>query len=159
MIVLVRLDERLIHGQVVVGWSSLAATAFVVVDDPVVASDWERDLVLAGVPDDAAGDVVTVAEAIEAWPEWRSDKERRLIIVQSVRTLDDLLAGGVPLGHVNVGGLHQRPGRREFLTYVHLDPAELAACRRLCHAGVHLEARNVPGACGVDLCAMVAGKG
>lgn len=160
MIVLVRVDERLIHGQVVVGWrGALDPTALVVVDDGVAASDWERELVMSGVPDGLCGEVVTVSAAAAAWETWRQDAERRLVLVQSVHTVAAMIDAGIALGQVNMGGLHKRPGRREFLAYVYLDDAEVVACRRLCAAGVRLEARNVPGAGAVDFCRRLLSQG
>jgi len=159
VILLVRVDERLIHGQVVVAWGSiLEPTDYVVVDDAIAASDWEPDLVLAGVPDDTRGEVVTVADAATAWDTWRQDAKRRIVLVQSVHTLVSLLDSGVAVGRANIGGLRRRPGRRQFLPYVQLDAAEIAACRRLCDAGVHLEGRDVPGTAPVDLCPQVGSE-
>ncbi len=155
MIALVRVDERLIHGQVVVGWCSLDPTQYVVVDDEIRASDWESDLIVAGVPDGAEGEVVTIADAAAAWGDWSADGQRRVVLVGSVRTLADLHDAGVPLPSVNVGGLHGGPGRQELLNYVHLTPDELAACRHVCQAGVRLEARDVPSSSAVDVCALV----
>lgn len=153
MILLVRVDERLIHGQVVVGWHGvLNATVFVVVDDGIVSTDWERELVVAGVPEGTRGEVHPVSEAVRAWESWHSDAERRIVLFQDFHPVAALVDAGVTLPEVNVGGLHQRRGRREFLSYVYLDEEEVAVCVRLCAAGVRLEARNVPSAGGVDLC-------
>lgn len=153
MILLVRVDERLIHGQVVVGWHGvLRATAFVVVDDGVASAEWERDLITAGVPQGVQSEVHSIHEACQAWESWRSDAERRIILFRDVRSVAALADGGVQLRELNIGGLHRRPGRREFLSYVCLDEEEISACVRLCAAGIKLEARNLPGANAVDLC-------
>ena len=48
---LMRIDDRLIHGQVVVGWGQPLDIDFIVlVDDEVASSDWEQELYRMGVP-------------------------------------------------------------------------------------------------------------
>jgi mannose/fructose/N-acetylgalactosamine-specific phosphotransferase system component IIB len=159
LICLVRVDERLIHGQVVVGWSALEATVYSVVNEQLAESDWERDLVLAGVPDDAAGEAVTVAAAAGAWEQWTTDCERRMILLEDVSTAVELLEAGASLDTVNVGGMHGAADRRELLSYVQLDSDQIDACRRLCRAGVRLLARDLPGTSAVDLCALIGERG
>ena len=153
MILLVRIDERLIHGQVAVTWrGALGATVFAVVDDEIASAGWERDLVVSGVPDGTRGEVFAVGQAAELWESWLSDGERRLVLFACVASAVALLEAGVRFDVLNVGGLHERPGRREFLPYVFLDEDEMALCRRLCGANVRLEARNVPSAGAVEIC-------
>ena len=53
---LYRIDDRLIHGQVVVGWGQpLNVTFIILVDDEVRGSDWEQDLYRMGVPPEMEG--------------------------------------------------------------------------------------------------------
>ncbi|HPC44152.1 MAG TPA: PTS sugar transporter subunit IIB [Candidatus Latescibacteria bacterium] len=156
MILLVRVDERLIHGQVTVAWrGALDLDAFAVVDDELAGSDWEKDLVLAAAPEGTVAEVVTVADAVRLWNDWKADTRRRMVLVQSFASARSICASGVDLGSLNVGGLHKREGRKEFLPYVWLDSAEMETCRYLCRSGVTLEARNVPATSGVNLCARI----
>jgi mannose/fructose/N-acetylgalactosamine-specific phosphotransferase system component IIB len=153
LITLIRVDERLIHGQVAVGWrGALDLTAFAVIDDELAASTWEKDLVLSAAPPGLAAEVVTVGEAKSAWPKWESDTEGRIVLLQSVATLSALRDAGVAFTKVNFGGLHKAEGRKEFLAYICLDGSDEAACRQLCAAGITLVGQNVPSASPVDLC-------
>jgi hypothetical protein len=74
-VVLYRVDERLIHGQVVVGWGGpLNADRLIVVDDDLAASPWEQELYCLGVPAEFEAHFTTVAEAVgagEEEPGWR----------------------------------------------------------------------------------------
>jgi len=156
VILLVRVDERLIHGQVTVAWrGALDLDAFAVVDDELAGSDWEKDLVLAAAPEGTVAEVVTVADAVRLWNDWNADTRRRMVLVQSFASARSICASGVDLGSLNVGGLHKREGRKEFLPYVWLDSAEMETCRYLCRSGITLEARNVPATSGVNLCARI----
>lgn len=159
MIVLVRIDERLIHGQVVVGWGGkLRPTRYTVIDDDLAESEWEVELVLSGIPDGATGDVLRISEAAERWQRWESDDERRLLLVQSPRSIVSLMDAGAPISQVNFGGMHKRTGRQEHLPYIHLDENEAADCAALCERGVILRGQDVPTASATDLCARLRGK-
>ena len=73
-IVLQRVDERLIHGQVVLAWGSqLRPDRYLVVDDELADSAWEQDLYRLGA-DSVAVEFVGVAEARQALDTWRADR-------------------------------------------------------------------------------------
>jgi PTS system mannose-specific IIB component/fructoselysine and glucoselysine-specific PTS system IIB component len=150
-IALVRLDDRLIHGQVVIGWGQpLNARFIVLVDDEVRASPWEQDLYRMGVP--AHIDVVfaTVAEAARRLSEWRDADQVGILLTGTVESLTSLCAGG-GIDRVNIGGVHHRPGRTERLRYVCLTDEEALQLRRLAATGVHVTAQDVPTARAVPL--------
>jgi len=152
-IVLLRIDERLIHGQVVVGWgATLHPDRIIVVDDEIAASTWEQELYGLGLPDEIRAAFHTVAEARERVPEWQADAARTLLLTRTVEAMSMLAADGVLQGtDVNIGGLHHSAGRRRVLPYVFLSDTERAALRALAEEGVEVSARDVPGARRVDL--------
>jgi len=77
-IVLCRVDDRLIHGQVVIGWGRpLAARRILLVDDEVAANPWEQELYRMAVPDGVAIVFAGAAEAMEQLARWQADPERR----------------------------------------------------------------------------------
>jgi hypothetical protein len=77
-VVLYRVDERLIHGQVVVGWGvRLRPDLLVVVDDELATSPWEQELYAMGVPDEMTAEFVPVDGAIERLPGWQANDEPR----------------------------------------------------------------------------------
>src|SRR2546430_8505615 len=77
-IVLYRIDDRLIHGQVVVGWGQPLRVGFIVlVDDAVRASEWEQDLHRMGVPPQIEVVFASAAEAAERLPEWEANTDRK----------------------------------------------------------------------------------
>ncbi|MBD0321221.1 MAG: PTS sugar transporter subunit IIB, partial [Gemmatimonadetes bacterium] len=86
-IVLFRVDERLIHGQVVVGWGGpLHADRIVVVDDAIAGSAWEQELYCLGVPPEIEAQFVSSGEAMQAFPLWRSGPKRTIVLVRDVAT-------------------------------------------------------------------------
>lgn len=151
-IVLLRIDERLIHGQVVIGWANqLRPDRYVIVDDDLAASRWEQDLYRLG----AAGvevSFVPTAEAITHLDEWRTGFDRTILLTRDVATMRRLAESGALAGEsVVVGGVHHAPGRNEALTYVHLTEKELGDLEAIDAAGVGVVARDLPDAPRVEL--------
>ncbi|RMH15934.1 MAG: PTS mannose/fructose/sorbose transporter subunit IIB [Gemmatimonadetes bacterium] len=148
---LVRVDERLIHGQVVVGWGErLRPQRYVVADDELAGSAWEQELYALAAPPDAEVAFVPVSEARARLAEWRADDRVTFVLLRSVEALCALAEGGGLDGlTVNLGGLHAGEGRREHLPYLHLSPRDEAALDALAAAGVGLEARDLPTSRGV----------
>jgi len=158
-IVLLRIDERLIHGQVVIGWGlQLRPHRYVVVDDELAASAWEQDLYRLG----AGGAEVlfaTAAEARERLAEWRAAPERSILLTRDVATMRRLAEGGLLRGEaVNVGGVHHAPDREEVLTYVHVSDAERRDLEAIADAGVEVAARDLPDAHGVSLSSLLGSR-
>ena len=146
-LVLCRIDDRLIHGQVVVGWGQRLGLGFiVVVDDAVKDNVWEQELYRMGVP--AAMDVVfaTVAEAAGRLAEWERDPRPGIVLTGDVDTMVALCAaaGAAAPRRVNVGGVHARDGRTERLRYVFLTADEAAKLKALAAQGVEVTAQDLP---------------
>jgi len=150
-IALYRLDDRLIHGQVVVGWGQPLACRFIVlVDDEVRASDWEQDLYRMGVPDAIEVLFASIDEAAARLPDWEADPRVGIALVGDIDTAVQL-AARAPIRALNIGGVHHRPGRTERLRYVYLSPDEAAKLRALAARGVEISAQDVPTARPVPL--------
>jgi mannose/fructose/N-acetylgalactosamine-specific phosphotransferase system component IIB len=156
-IVLYRVDERLIHGQVVVGWGSqLHPDRIIVVDDDLAVSPWEQELYTLGLPPDLASEFCTVADARARLAAWRSVPARAIILTRDIATMRRLAQGGAMSGdEVNIGGIHHAPGRRPVLPYVYLSEEELAQLRSLAADGVIVSARDLPNGRRVDASQLV----
>lgn len=155
-VLLFRVDERLIHGQVVLGWGTLLRpTRYVVVDDELAASDWEQELYRLGAGDT---DVLfaSVAEAREHVAEWRDDAQRSIVLTRNVGTMLRLARDGALSGEkVNLGGMHHGPERVEVLSYLHLTATDRKDLSALAEEGVDVSARDLPDAHKVPLSALL----
>jgi mannose/fructose/N-acetylgalactosamine-specific phosphotransferase system component IIB len=151
-VVLYRVDERLIHGQVVIGWGhELRPDRYVVVDDGLAQSDWEQELYRLGAGS-AEVSFETAAGAAEALERYAADPARTIVLTRDMATMRRLAESGRMVGRtVNVGGLHHAPGRTKVLTYVHLAPEEIDDVQRILDAGARVQARDLPDAPKVDL--------
>jgi mannose/fructose/N-acetylgalactosamine-specific phosphotransferase system component IIB len=151
-ITLYRIDDRLIHGQVVVGWGQpLNIQLIVLVDDEVAGCDWEQDLYRMGVPPEIELRFAGVATAIRDHASYVTDTRRSIILTGDVATMRSLLRGVNPTGAINIGGLHHRPGRSQKLRYVFLSPDEEREIREIMAAGTKVTAQDVPAARAVPM--------
>ena len=158
-LVLNRIDDRLIHGQVVVGWGQPLDVRFIVlVDDAVAESDWEQDLYRMGVPPEMEVRFHSVAQAAPLLDRYRTEESPGILLTGDIPTMLELVRlGGVR--EVNVGGIHHRAGRRQFLRYVFLTADEQRALRDVAALGALVTAQDVPAARAVPLEEMFASSG
>lgn len=150
-LVLHRVDDRLIHGQVVVGWGQPLGIRFIaLVNDEVAASDWEQELYRMGAPPEMDIYFHTVDAGTHAVPRYRDDDRPGILLTGDVASMLRLVTeSGVR--DVNIGGIHHRPDRRQRLRYVFLSPEEEAVLREMERRGATVTARDVPSATPVDL--------
>ena len=149
---LYRIDDRLIHGQVVVGWGQpLGIRLIVLVDDEVARSDWEQDLYRMGVPPEMQLVFADVGTAVRDHPKYASDPRHAIVLTGDVATMRDLVKGVQTIRQVNVGGLHHRPGRVQKLRYVFLSPDEERELRDLISSDIKVIAQDVPAARAVPM--------
>src|SRR3990172_521347 len=121
-LVQVRIDDRLIHGQVVVGWrTTLKPGRIVLCSDEVATSDWQRTIYMSAVPEDLIASVLTIKETIETILSSGDDKERILLLVDSPKSIVRLVEAGVNIPEVNVGGMHFRPGKNQIAPFIFVD--------------------------------------
>ncbi len=140
-----RIDDRLIHGQVVVGWGRPLGVGFIaLVDDTVAASDWEQELYRMGVPPEMTVYFADAETAARRHAEWESDPRPGIVLTADIETMARL-AERAPVAAVNLGGIHHRAGRTQRLQYVFLTPEEERGLRALAEKGVTVSAQDVPG--------------
>lgn len=145
-IVLFRIDDRLIHGQVVIGWGRpLGIDLIILVDDQVAASAWEQELYRMAVSPDIEVRFVTVADAAVQLPDWQSNGKRGLVLTGDLETMSALRAASPELvQRINLGGIHHRPGRRERLAFIYLTDQELRTLQALETGGAVITAQDLP---------------
>jgi PTS system mannose-specific IIB component/fructoselysine and glucoselysine-specific PTS system IIB component len=155
-IVLSRVDDRLVHGQVVIGWGRpLGIDLVVLVDDGVAASSWEQDLYRMAVPPGIELRFATVAEAAAHLAEWQAGATRAMLLTGDVDTIAALHRADPAVVHrINLGGIHHRPGRRERLPYVYLTDEELRTLESLRASGADVTAQDLPTTAPVALKAL-----
>jgi mannose/fructose/N-acetylgalactosamine-specific phosphotransferase system component IIB len=157
---LYRIDDRLIHGQVVVGWGQPLDLKFIVlVDDEVAASDWEQELYRMGVPPDMEVHFDAVEAAAVTLARYQDDVRRGVLLTGDIDTMTRLVDATDSITRVNLGGLHHKPGRAQRLRYVFLTPGEEGELRALAARGIEVTAQDVPAARPIPLDELLGGNG
>ena len=156
---LYRIDDRLIHGQVVVGWGQPHNIRFLVlVDDLVASSDWEKELYRMAVPPEMEIYFADVETAVRDHARYASDPRPGILITGDITSMLYLVKGVKAIGSVNLGGIHHRAGRVEKVRYVFLTPDEEDQLRALEASGVEVTAQDVPSARARPLAEVLEGE-
>lgn len=155
---LYRIDDRLIHGQVVVGWGQPLDIGFIVlVDDNVAASDWEQELYRMGVPVEMDLYFHDVPGALQALGRYRADRRPGMLVTGDIATMQRLVDADPAIRAVNLGGIHHKAGRTQRMRYVYLSDDEADSLRRMSTGGVTITAQDVPTARPVPLHDVLSG--
>jgi mannose/fructose/N-acetylgalactosamine-specific phosphotransferase system component IIB len=142
---LIRIDDRLIHGQVVIGWAGhLKTKQIILCEDSVAKNDWEKELYLSIVPENIKAKIMTTNELAEYLKVSHLDLKKTIIRVNSPRVIEKLIQLGTPINKVNVGGIHFKDGRRKILNYLYLDEDEIASFKRCIDKGVEFDCQDIP---------------
>jgi mannose/fructose/N-acetylgalactosamine-specific phosphotransferase system component IIB len=156
---LYRIDDRLIHGQVVVGWGQpLDIGLLVLVDDVVAASEWEQELYRMAVPPEMEIRFESVESAAAKHDDLVRDKRKSIVIVADIGTMQRLVERVPGIRSVNIGGIHHRAGRNQKLRYLFLTPDEENLLRAIAARGIAVTAQDVPSARTVPLDELLSGE-
>ena len=124
-ILLTRIDNRLVHGQVATQWNSTLGSNLILVANDDVASNTMRQKTI---------DVIGKA----------SPRQKIFIVAETPEDVLTLVKGGVPIKKVNIGNMHMSEGKRQVATSVAVNDEDVAAFKELQELGVELEIRRVP---------------
>jgi PTS system mannose-specific IIB component len=144
MLSLVRLDDRLIHGQIMTVWiRQLNVNRIVVVDDASASDDFARGLMHAAMPKGITLSVHGVADAAQELATRAHDSSRTLVLFAHV---EDALAlhTHFPLPHLNIGNLGMREGRSTLWRSIAASPEERALLAQLKSDGVPVYVQMLP---------------
>lgn len=151
-VLLYRVDDRLIHGQVVVGWGRyLKANSILVCSDRVASDELARTMMEMGAPADVKVEVLRLNEAVAALGNDSLQKRSAIVLFETPADALRLVELDVPIKKLNVGGMHFRPGKRQIMEGVSVDKGDCAALYELAARGVDIYVQMVPQARPVSL--------
>ncbi len=149
-VVFVRIDDRLIHGQIVESWiPHLKINEVVVVSQEAAGDDTYKTLMRLSLPEEVDLKVVTVRDALEYLGRLETDLagkagRRILVLVPGPGEVLDLMQGGVKISRVNVGGMHYSAGKMQVGRAIFLSEEDRKSLKDISAGGVELEGRGVP---------------
>jgi PTS system sorbose subfamily IIB component. len=143
MIVLTRIDGRLIHGQVAVAWTRLVgAEEIYVVDDKVVNDEMQKMLLKMATPPGVKLNIVSTADAIVKLKDTGSKKI--FVVVKEPETIKELVKAGIPIKELNVGGMYHAEGKRQYEKALFLDEYDISIFNELEDMGVDIYYQVAP---------------
>ena len=146
-IALVRVDNRLVHGQVLEAWlPALDAHGILVADDEAAGNVLARSAMALAIPPKVSFLVVRLQAAAEMLRPGGAGPAapRTLVLLRDVRDAVALHDAGVPLPRLNLGNVHFGTGRKQVSPSVFLDAGEVDALQKLAKTGTRIELRAVP---------------
>lgn len=145
MIKLLRVDHRLLHGQVAFSWTNnLGADCILIANDDVPVNELRKTTIKLAKPQGVRLVIKNIADSIEALKSGVTDKYKLFIVVESVADAEKLVSAFPKIKHVNLGGIKAKEGTRNISKAVNLQPEEEELVKKMIQQGVEVEIRQVP---------------
>jgi len=143
-IVLTRIDDRLLHGQVVVSWIPyLKINEIIIVDDEYANDAFMATIIKDAAPGNIAVHVLTVKASAD-YLKNDDDGSRILILSRYIESIAKLIELNIVIDKLNIGGLGNIPGRKRILNSIHLSDDELNILRDLKKKNIEVEIKMLP---------------
>ena len=142
---LVRIDDRLIHGQVVTAWLKYyPSDVIVIVDDGVAKDSLMQRVLRAAAPKGSKVIAKSVADTIDYINGGGHDKEKVMLIAKGPEPIEQLVDGGVAIKAVVLGGMGIKTGRTKLNRNVSASEEEVNCMKRLVEKGTEVGYHLVP---------------
>lgn len=149
-IVMTRIDDRLMHGQVVVSWIPyLKADEVIIIDDEYANDDFMSLLIKNASPENVKVHIFTLMEAT-AYLKKSDEGSRILILIKNIEYIKNLLEQNIKLQKVNVGNLGSSPVRKKYYNSVYLSDDELNMLKDI-KKEIEIEIKMLPNDKALDL--------
>mgnify|MGYP006291319197 CR=1 FL=1 len=143
---LVRIDDRLIHGQVIAVWCKHKPfKRIIIIDDQVTADNFMQQVLKMAAPPDLTVDVYSVDRAVEALQRETFQPETTMLLMKRPQAARRLFDRGIEYDKLNVGGMGGGPGRKNVFKNIAMSEEEIADLKYLMDAGVEITLLTVPG--------------
>ncbi len=140
-----RIDDRLIHGQVVEGWVNfLKATQILVADDVVASNTLQRSIMEISVPHGLRLSIGRVEDICEQVRVSGASLDRAILLFSNPAAVVRALHLGLRCTELNIGGMHYVPGKRKLIDVLAVDDRDLDALREIAARGVKVTVQAVP---------------
>jgi PTS system mannose-specific IIB component len=132
-ILLTRIDDRLVHGQVMTKWSKgLGINAIFIIDNGVAKDDFMKQIFISsGSKSGLAVKVLSIDEAVAYWNEKQFDNYNAILLFKTIPAVEDAINKGLPIKQMNVGGVGKKKDTKFVITSVSIDQSEANILIRL----------------------------
>lgn len=141
----IRIDSRLIHGQVAGIWTPyLKVTRIMVIDDEIVNDSMQKDLLRMVAPAGVNTSILSKEKALKNISEKKYANQRVLLVVKDPYYLQYLVENGIKIPSINVGNLSTRENTRKISPTISITKKEEEIFKNLINQGVEITVQMVP---------------
>ena len=145
MVKLVRIDDRLLHGQVAFAWTnSLGVDAIIVANDEVVNDQIIKMSLKMAVPPDVKLAIRTIDDAIKLIHNPKTENISIFVVVKNTKDALRLAEGSELIRKINVGGMRKADGKDMLTRAVYVDDSDIENLNKMTEIGCEVEIRQVP---------------
>ena len=151
-VVLTRIDDRLIHGQVLSGWiPHVRANSIIIIDDEIAKNKLMSRVLATSVEDSIKLKVYSTNKAVQALAgDPKFPKERILILTKSPLPILELIESGYSIPSINLGGMGMHENRQPYFRNISCTKDEENALQQLNEKGVEIYYQLVPEQAKID---------
>lgn len=141
----VRIDDRLIHGQIVQGWLKVVEVNKILLVSNEVAEDKMQQILLSmAMPNTVKLVIKNIDDASYELANDVYDKDKLMVLFSNPQDIVKVLENGVKFKSVNVGGMHFSHGKTQILKNLSVDKQDVISFLKLIENDVELESRILP---------------
>ncbi len=153
---ILRIDDRLIHGQVVAGWARpLGIQMLILASDTISRDEWTCTAYGLAIPEGIKFVCVSIKKCAKMLLS--ENTQRIMIVVSSVPDAKALIEQGLPVKEITIGGLSYREGTREIASYIYLAPEDIKATVQIYNMGIRIIGKQLPNSSPIDIAKILAG--
>lgn len=144
-IVLTRIDDRLVHGQVMTAWLNYTSgNRIVIVDDAVANDPFMKSVLEMVIPPGIKLDICGIESGADTLINQLKEKDKAIVLVKGPEVVFELLEKGVSITRLNVGGMGAKPGRKKFYKNISVSDEEKDIFRKIAGKGVRVSVQIIP---------------
>lgn len=142
---IVRIDDRLIHGQIVQGWlKTVDIDKILVISDEVASDEMQQVLLSMAVPTSVKLVIKNISDASYEILNEVYDKDKLMILFSNPQDIVKMIDNGIKFQSINIGGMHFAHGKKQLLPNLSVDKNDVEAFLKLISYGIELETRALP---------------
>ena len=142
---LIRIDSRLIHGQIITNWvHKMGVNNILIVDDQLAQDDFMKDIYVMAAPPGMPVKVYSAEDAVSIWEPKEKALGNWLILFKDVKTAMSLHEKGFRMEKIQIGGLPSGPGRKIVYKTIALGEDDFRDLDRLSADGIEVTIQMLP---------------
>jgi len=142
---LVRIDSRLIHGQVITKWlKRVDAEKIIIIDNALANDEFMKSIYVMAAPSHVIVEVYTEEDGMQKWNDNKFENSSVLMLFKDITTIYNMIKRGMPLGKIQIGGLGAGPDRKKAYGPIYLSQEDFKMLKELYDEKIEIVLHQVP---------------